>query len=213
MKKLFATLFTLVIGTWLLALPVKADCVGQYGQYGQPCNTYSITVDKTVAIPSTSNYVDNLSISDPRYHANDMVNFRIVITNNSNTNLNDITAQDFIPQYLNPSSGPGSYDSGSRTISWDAGAFNVGEQKTYYFTFQVVPQANMPTDQGLFCNTNQVQIWSNNVTDSDSSQLCIEKQVSASVKTVPPTGPEFGYLLVTGEMVLAGLGIYLKKRV
>lgn len=210
MKKILA--YALFISSFFLfAFSVKADCVGQYGQYGQPCTSYSIAVDKTVQKPGSSDYVDNLSVSDPRFHANDMVNFRIVVTNTSNVYLNDITAKDYVPQYLNPSSGPGTYDSNSRTISWDAGAFGVGEQKTYYFTMQVVPQPNMPANQGLFCTTNQTQVWSNNVTDTDSSQLCIEKQVPA-VPAVPSTGPEFGYVLIAGEMALAGFGIYLKKR-
>lgn len=211
MKKLFTAFFTLVIGAWLLVIPVKADCVGQYGQYGQPCNSFSILVDKTVLKPGSSDYVDNLSVSDPRFKPGDFIFFKVSIKNTSTTTFGGMTAKDFVPDFLTPIDGPGTFDASSRTISWDAGAFDVNQQKDFYFKMQINSQANLPADKGLFCEVNRAQAWSNTITDDDSSQFCIEKQVT-SVKTVPPTGPEFGYLLVTGEMALAGVGIYLKKR-
>ena len=211
MKKLFATFFTLVIGTWLLALPVKADCVGQYGQYGQPCDSYSIIVDKMVAKPGTENYVDNLSVSDPRFAPGQTVLFKVTIKNTSTTTFGGMTAKDFVPDYLTPIEGPGNFDSTTRTISWDAGAFAVDEQKTYYFKMQINSQTNLPADKGLFCLVNKAQAWSNTTTDDDSSQFCIEKQVVPG-KTVPSAGPEMGILLFSGEIIALSIGLVLKKR-
>lgn len=207
-----------------LATSVKADCVGQYGQYGQPCNSYSIIVDKMVGMPGTSTdattyqYVDNLSVSDPRFSPGQFVFFKVTVKNTSTTTFGGMTAKDFVPDYLTPIEGPGTFDSSARTVSWDAGAFAVDEQKTYYFKMQVADQANLPSDKGLFCLVNKAQAWSNTTTDDDSSQFCIEKQVPAvngvsTVVTVPATGPEMGLALIAGEMALAGLGIYLRKKV
>jgi uncharacterized repeat protein (TIGR01451 family) len=209
MKKIFATFFTLVIGAWLLVLPVSAGCGGQYES---PCQSYSLIVDKMVQKPGTSDYVDNLSVSDPRFAPGQTVLFKVTIKNTSTTTFGGMTAKDFVPDYLTPVEGPGTFDSTARTISWDAGAFAVDEQKTYYFKMQINSQANLPADKGLFCLVNKAQAWSNTTTDDDSSQFCIEKQVTGAPK-VPAAGPELGILLLSGEVALMGVGIYLKRKV
>jgi len=218
MKKLLVSFALLVIGYWLLVLPVKADCVGQYGQYGQPCPSYAIVIDKMVGKPGTSNdatiyeYVDNLSVSDPRFKPDSIVFFKIKVKNTSTTKLVGMEVRDTIPSYLDPLEGPGTYNSTTREIVWNAGDFEVDEEKTYYLKMKVLPQANLPADKGLMCVTNFVKANSSNAYDDDTSQLCIEKQVSGTV-SVPSAGPEFGLLLLAGNILGAGAGLYLKKRV
>ena len=216
MKKLIVFLAT--VGAFIfLTASVSADCIEQYGQYGQSCNSYSIIVDKMVQKPGTSDYVDNLSVSDPRFKPSDYVMFQVTIKNTSTTTFGGMTAEDFVPDYLTPIEGPGTFDSATRIISWNAGAFAVDEQKTYYFKMQVAPQANLPADKGLFCIVNRAVASSNTTSGEDSSQLCIEKQIPAvqgvsTVVTVPATGPEFGLGLVALQMLGVGVGIYLRKR-
>ena len=211
MKKVLFAFLTLVIGAWLLVTPVKADCVGQYGQYGQPCNSYSIIVDKMVQKPGTSDYVDNLSVSDPRFKPSDYVMFKVTIKNTSTTTFGGMTAKDYVPSYLTPVEGPGTFDANTRIITWDAGFFNVDEQKTYYFKMQVNSMANLPADKGLFCVVNRADATSNGTSDDDSSQLCIEKQVIGTTK-VPSAGPEMGLFLLTGELFALGTGIYMNYK-
>ena len=204
----------LVFGMLVFSLLfVTKDAVAQScgGQYQSPCQSYSMLVDKMVQKSGTSEYVDNLSVSDPRYKPSEYVMFKVIIKNTSTTTFGGMTAKDFVPNYLTPIEGPGTFDSATRTISWDAGSFAVDEQKTYYFKMQINSQANLPADQGLFCLINKVQAWSNSITDDDSSQFCIEKQVAVPPK-VPSAGPELGLVLIAGEMALAGVGIYLRKR-
>lgn len=210
MKKMF--IFSLfVLSLLFLVSSVNADCVGQYGQYGQPCNTYSISVDKMVAKPNSETYVDNLSVSDPRFSPGQTILFKVTIKNTSTTTFGGMTAKDFVPDYLSPVEGPGTFDVSTRTISWDAGTFAVDEQKTYNFKMKVNDQANLPADKGLFCLVNKAQAWSNTTTDDDSSHFCIEKQVTPG-ETVPSAGPEMGLALITLQMVGVGAGIYLRKR-
>lgn len=216
MKKLI--LFSLlVLGFMFFVSSVRADCVGQYGQYGQPCNSNSIIVDKMVGMPGTSpdaltyQYVDNLSVSDPRFAPGQLVFFKVTVKNTSTTTFGGMTAKDFVPDYLTPIEGPGTFDSASRIITFDAGAFAVDEQKTFLFKMQINSQANLPVDKGLFCLVNKAQAWSNVTTDDDSSQFCIEKQVTGAAN-VPSAGPEMGLVLIAGEMALAGIGIYLRKK-
>jgi len=207
MKKLI--IFSLFVSCLLfLVSSVNAGCGGQYES---PCQSYSILVDKMVAKPGTENYVDNLSVSDPRFIPGQTVLFKVTIKNTSTTTFGGMTAKDFVPDYFTPIEGPGTFDSTTRTISWDAGFFNVDEQKTYYFKMQINSQANLPSDKGLFCLVNKAQAWSNTTTDDDTSQLCVEKQVTA--QKVPAAGPELGILLLSGQVALLGVGIYLKRKV
>lgn len=218
MKKLLVSFALLVIGYWLLVLPVNADCVGQYVQYGQPCPSYRIVVDKMVGKPGTSNdatvyeYVDNLSVSDPRFKPDQIVFFKVKIKNTSTTKLVGMEVRDTVPSYLDPLEGPGTYNSTTREVVWNAGDFNVDEEKTYYLKMRVLTQANLPSDKGLFCVSNFVKASSSNAYDDDTSQLCIEKQVTPG-KTVPSAGPEFGLLLLAGNVLGVGAGLYFKKRV
>jgi len=208
MKKIFA-LLAIVFSLLAVTVSVSASCGGQYES---PCQSYSMLVDKMVAKPGTSEYVDNLSVSDPRYKPSEFVMFKVTIKNTSTTTFGGMTAKDFVPAYLTPIEGPGTFDSTSRIISWDAGAFAVDEQKTYYFKMQINAQANLPADQGLFCLVNKAQAWSNTTTDDDSSQFCIEKQVMGAVK-VPSAGPEYGILVTALSFAGLGAGIYLRKRI
>ena len=210
MKKIFV-LAAFIFSLTFFVTSVSADCVGQYGQYGQPCNSYSILVDKMVQKPGTADYVDNLSVSDPRYKPNEYVMFKVTIKNTSTTTFGGMTAKDFVPDYLTPIEGPATFDSASRVITFDAGSFAVDEQKTYYFKMQVNSQVNLPADKGLFCVVNKAEASSNTTYDDDSSQLCIEKQVTGAVN-VPSAGPEFGIGLLALEMLGAGAGLYLRKR-
>ena len=211
MKKIFA-FFVVVFSFLAITVPASAGCGGQYES---PCQSYSILVDKMVQKPGTSDYVDNLSVSDPRYKPSEYVMFKVTIKNTSTTTFGGMTAKDYIPSYLTPIEGPGTFDSASRTISWDAGAFAVDEQKTYYFKMQIAPQANLPADKGLLCGiedgiVNKAQAWSNTTTDDDSSQFCIEKQVLSPPK-VPASGPELGLILLSGEILALGLGLKFRN--
>lgn len=207
MKKIFALLAIVFL---FLTVTVSASA-GCGGQYESPCQSYSVLVDKMVQKPGTSDYVDNLSVSDPRYKPSEYVMFKVTIKNTSTTAFGELTAKDYVPSYLTPIEGPGTFDSSTRTITWNAGYFNANEQKTYYFKMSISSQANLPADQGLFCLVNKAQAWSNDVTDDDSSQFCIEKQVSTPPK-VPSAGPEMGLLLFSGELFALGTGIYMSYK-
>jgi len=207
MKKIFAFL-VLVFSFLAITVSVSAQCGGQYQS---PCQSYSIIVDKMVQKPGTADYVDNLSVSDPRYNPSNYVMFKVTIKNTSTATLGGVTAKDYVPSYLTPVEGPGTFDSGTRTISWDAGAFAVNEQKTYYFKMQINSQANLPADKGLFCLINKAQAWSNMTTDDDSSQFCIEKQVTTPPK-VPSAGPELGLILLSGEILALATGVFVNYK-
>ncbi len=214
-KKIFAN-FILYSLFFILSSSVNA----QYGQYNPPPPTQSILIDKWVAKPTGQTkggvinyeYVDNLSPSDPRFSAQQFVMFRLKIKNTSSVTLYNVTVKDFVPSYLYPAEGPGNYDNNSRTVVFNAGDFSPDEEKWYYLKMQIVPVNQMPNDKGLFCVVNKAQAYNDKVSDDDTAQLCIEKQVSIPPgKPVPQAGPEMGILLMTGQIGLLALGFKIKS--
>jgi len=214
MKKI-AAVATIIFSLFFLASPALA-CTGQYGQYGNPCPSYAIVVDKMVGIPGTSNdansytYVDNLSVSDPRFKPDQAVFFKIKVKNTSTTKLVGMEVRDTVPSYLEPLEGPGTFNSTNREIVWNAGDFEVDEEKTYIFKMRVYSQGNLPSDKGLFCVTNFVKANSSNAYDEDTAQLCIEKTVSAPA--VPKAGPEYALFLLAGQVAMFGAGYLIRKK-
>ena len=210
MKKILTLLSVLFVFSFFV------PSVLAHHQYGGDDYDYSILIDKTVAIPNSSNtnsgnYVDNLSASDTRFHAGNDVWFKIRVKNTSDRNLTAVTVKDFVPDYILPIEGPGNWNLNDRIISWDAGDFSVDEEKTYYLKMRVYDKSMLPSDKGLFCETNRAEARNNVSYDEDSSQICIEKTVSG-VTSAPAAGPEMGIGLVALEMLGLSAGVYLKKR-
>ncbi len=190
-----------------------------YGQYGAPGPSLSILIEKMVSTPGTSGgqatnatFVDNLSPSDPRFAPGQTLFFKLVVQNTSNVTITNVTVTDNVPTDIQPISGPGSFDSNSRVLTFGAGDFNPGDQKTYYLQMQVLPQNQLPADQGLFCQTNTATASNGTVSDNSSSQFCIEKQV-LGVATTPSAGPEFGAVLLSLDLIGVGAGWLLKKKI
>ena len=99
----------------------------------------------------------------------------------------------------------------SAVISDKTQIVEVDKEKVYYIKMKVLPQTNLPADKGLFCVVNFVKANSANAYDDDTSQLCIEKQVT-TVKTTPAAGPELGLILLAGNLLGVTTGLYLKKK-
>lgn len=198
----------------IFSVPVSA----QYGQYGGSLPSKTILIEKMVGKPTQTkgqtdqwDYVDNLSPSDPHFAPEQQIVFRLKVKNTSDVTLTSVEVKDFVPDFLTPVSVPGSFDAASRTITFNAGDFAVGEEKIYFLTMKIFSQNQMPADKGMICKINKAQASTNEVFDEDSSQFCIEKQV-LGVQNVPSSGPEFGLALMGLELGLLGVGITLKKR-
>lgn len=217
MKKVIISLtFGLILFGLVFVKSVSADSA-QYGPYGGTPPTNSIIVDKMVGKPVTNgtsvtnvDYVDNLSPSDPRFSPNNQVYFRVRVKNTSNVKQSNVTLKDFLPNYLNPILGPGSWDANTRTITLNVGDFEANEEKVYYFVSQIYNQDLLPGDKGLFCEVNRAQTYNDNVSDDDTSQFCIEKTVGNGVTQVPNTGSET--IILLSSIISLGAGIFLKKK-
>lgn len=211
MKKILFLIFAFII--------LKIIVANVNAQYGQPAPSYSILVDKMVGKPFQTkggvtdvNYVDNLSSSDPRFAPGQIVYFKIKIKNTSSSDITNVVVKDFVPSFLTPIEGPGSWDVNTRTINWNAGDFRVDEEKIYYLKMQINSQNQLPAEKGLFCLVNKVSASTAQTADDDSSQFCLEKQVVDTVKKVPSAGPEMGLALLTGQILVLSAGLFLRKK-
>lgn len=219
MKKLLTVLITVLAFVAIVPNAVFAQ-YGQYGQYGQTSSSQSILIDKQVSKPvSTSkggatqyDYVDNLTPSDTRFQPGADIYFKVRVKNTSTVALYNVMVVDKVPSYIEPVEGPGGYDSTARTISFNAGTFNPDEEKTYYFKMQWVSQDKLPSDRGLMCISNYAQAYTSNVSDDDTAQACVEKQV-VGVTAAPKAGPELNLLVLALEAGTLGIGLALRKRV
>lgn len=215
-------LFILVCALYVTRYTLHVSPVfAQYGQYGgEVAPVQSILIDKQVGKPNGTTtkggtvqveYVDNLTPSDVRFRPGMEVNFRIKVKNTSQVVLTSVIVTDKVPVYVEPIEGPGTFDSGNRTISFDAGGFAPDQEKVFFLKMQLYGQDKLPADKGLMCITNYAKASTGNTVDDDTAQFCIEKEV-IGVKQAPKAGPEMGILLLAGQLGLLGFGITLKRK-
>ena len=220
MKKILIA--TILMFVTILNTSVVMAGSSQYGQYDGGTPNYSIIVDKMVMTGNQTKggqevYVDNLSPSDPRFAPGAQVTFQIKVKNTSDVSLYNIQVKDILPEWVDAVEGPGDYDGSTRTISWTYPELKSGEGKLEKITVQIKPQDQLPADKGLMCMNNKATAKADNAYDEDTSQFCLEKQVTMTTKGGQPikTTPDAGApLLAFGALNMLGLGagIWLKKR-
>ena len=213
MKKIFnfAILTSLFLAFAGVASPAFADCQSVYGG-GQTCITnFAFTINKLVQVPGKGGgqFVDNLSVNDPKYSPSQNVNYEIIVTNTGSQTIPTISVTDAFPQFITFVSGVGNYNKNTNTLTFTITHINPGQSLTYVLTAKTADVNTLPSDQGITCVVNQVSaVDSNGNTDSDSSQVCIQKAVLAAVapvKTTPATGPEMLPLALLFPGALGGL--------
>ncbi len=215
MKRLF---YSLLIFAALAFLPAKAyaDCQPIYGG-GQTCTSYTFSIQKFVQVPGANNFVNNLSVNDPKFSLSHAVNFQIIVTNTGNAAISSITINDTFPQYVEFVSGPGSWNWNNKVLTFVINNLGAGQSQTFNVSGKIYGSG---VPQGITCVVNQANGTDNNgTTNTASSQLCIQNvpqtkggQVlpAVTVKTTPPTGPEMLPLALLLPGALGGL--YLRKK-
>ncbi len=198
--------------------PVHATYEYNYGGGGGK----TILVDKLVGKVETTTkggdpvitFVDNLSPSDPRFSPGQGILFKIRVKNTSNEPLIGVKVKDFVPSFLDPIEGPGTFDVNSRIITFEAGDFDPDVERTFTIKMKVLSQDQLPSDKGLFCLVNKAEASNEEAFDEDTAQFCIEKQVQGVTipTSVPSAGPELGVLLLSAELAFLAIGLGLKKK-
>ena len=141
-----------------------------------------------------------------------------------NVVINKTTVKDTLPQFVSFVSGPGSFDSNTKVLTFDVGNLAAGESRTFTIAAKVADADKLPSNQGITCVVNQAMSTAdNNQQSSDNSQFCIGKPVlgettkgglkvfpSQPITKTPATGPEMLGLL--GLIPSAITGFFLRKK-
>jgi uncharacterized repeat protein (TIGR01451 family) len=207
-KSILVALIAVFGSLVLTANTAFADECG--GTYQPACQPVDLTVNKTVKNPSSGVFVENLTANDPTYSPGSDVLFRLTVTNSSGETFNPVTVRDVLPEHLTFISGPGTYDSASRTLTFTMDNLVAGESRTVEVLTRVV---NVATNAALFCELNYVKVTAaaRPNGDDDTAQFCVQTNVLGAT-TLPVAG--YNDMLVVLPFAAAALGgiALLKKR-
>lgn len=234
MKNLLFSMLLVASGYLLAASPVRADvsCQPIYGG-GETCvQIGKVLINKMVLNPQTNVFVDNLGINDPKFGPDFIVTFKLDITNTGQTKISKVDVRDIFPQFVKFQTGPGNFDSNSKTLNFSLDNLEPNEIRTFTLFGRVVSQNELSADSGIVCVVNQAiaQGSENSGQSQDNSQLCIQKQVLGAtptpipgvtkgglkvfpqpkVITTPPTGPEM--LPLIGLIPSGIAGFFLRRK-
>ncbi|MBI2613451.1 MAG: hypothetical protein HYW62_01655 [Candidatus Levybacteria bacterium] len=241
MKTLFTVLVIIFFNFQFSIFPLRSEasnfqfskkafaeepCQAIYGGGTTCIKTQDITVDSKVLNPDTNKMVDNLGPNDAKYQSDFIVTFQVLITNNRKTVIEKAHIQDIFPQFVSFSSGPGSFDSTTRTLAFDADNLMPSETRTFNIFGRIVDTNQLSFSENVICLVNQVKAFvPDPAVGQDNSQFCIEKKSTTPakiikqgfpvlspvpIKTAPPTGPES---LILFSLIPTGiLGWILRKK-
>lgn len=206
-KHIVSALFIAIASLFVATGAAFAD---DCGTYGNACQPVDLTVNKMVKNPISGVFVENLTANDPSFSPGSDVLFRLTVTNSSGETYHPVTVRDVLPEHLTFVSGPGTYDSASRTLSFTMDNLIAGESRTVEILARVV---NVSTNAALFCELNYVKATApaRPNGDDDTAQVCIQTKVLGA-ETLPVAG--YNDLLVILPFAAAGLAsiALLKKR-
>lgn len=204
----------------------SVTCQPIYGG-GETCvSRGDIDIEKKVKHPDSpkgeaEKFVDNLSISESKYHAGDQVVFKLTVTNTGDATLSTVEVKDILPTYVTFVSGPGKFDANTKTLTYTLKDLKSKESRTETLVVKVVAESDLLIDNGSVCTVNQSFATSDGMSDQDNALFCIEKKVlvtkgglpvkpAVKAAQTPPTGPEMWALI---GLIPAGLsGILLRRR-
>lgn len=175
-------------------------------------------LDKKVKNPATGEFVDHLGPTDPKYKAQSIVTFQIVLRNAGEQTIDTISVVDTLPKYLDFMSGPGSYDKEENTLTFTVENLAGGTSQTFEVKGRVVHPALLPEDKNIICPTSDERQPVNVVNtfidkgqeDHDESQYCIERELE--VPQIPQAGPEVTTFLGLGISLVAGVTLRKKNK-
>lgn len=183
----------------------KAGANYMYGN-GEP--SLQITVDKEVKPESWSGWHDNLSLDEYAFYADDKVDFKAIVKNTGEDDLNNIKVVDYLPDYVNFVSGPEGASQDGREIKWTIDHLNPGEEKEFTLRVQVVNRDELDGRSG-FCVTNRVKATAESGQwDEDTADFCLEEKVLGA--QLPEAGANLA-LGMAAALTAIGAGLLTRK--
>ena len=191
----------------LLSLGAASPVAAQ--SYCEGPTPTDLTINKDVRNPITGLFVDNLNVTDATYSLGSEVLFRLTIKNASGETFNPVTVKDVFPDQLTFVSGPGTYDTKNRALTFELENLVAGESRTVEilakFATNGIPNGTCVN------NTAYVSAPARPSGDNDTAQVCVQTEVLGAT-TLPVAG--FSDILAVLPFIALGFGgiTLLKKR-
>lgn len=202
-KSLFltATLAILVCGSLFAPVGVNAD------SYSSDDGRKTISVDKKLRSIHSSEYVDNISSSTKVFTNQDVIEFKIKVTNTGTTNMKNIKVTDQLPPFLKLVFFPGTYNSTDNKVEWTIDELNAGNSKEFFIRARIDKAENVKT---LAKETNVVKVSVDDINEKDDATYYIGTK---SGVIVPETG-SMDLVIETVGVITAGIsGLALRKKI
>ncbi len=209
-KNIILTLLSIVAFVAFVTPKAYADvCTTQYG--GETtCVPSDLTINKQVRSANGNTFVENVSASDPTFAPGSEVLYKLIIKNSSGETFNPVYVKDVLPSYLTFVSGPGTYDSATRTLTFELKEVYAGETRTIEVMARVA-STDYFNGKSFVCFTNYAEVRALNRFDSDTAQICLQNKV-LGVTTLPVAGfNDLTVLLPFAGVGLAGFALLRRK--
>lgn len=178
--------------------------------------TKQLAVNKQVRDPRNGKLVDNINTQEFNFLDKQEVVFRLTVTNNGSIDINNVVVTDKLPKELTfVSATDFAYDKNNKTLTHKIGTLKKGEAKVYDIKTKVAVAKTKGGVTIAFCPVNTVEVKGDNLSSSDTSQVCVSDKVLGQVKTLPVTGQaEAGVLfLSSAALSLAAMAMFRLSRV
>lgn len=171
-----------------------------------------VGIIKEVKNPASGIFVKNLSARDFAFLPLQNVEFRITVRNNGQTGLTNIQVKDQLPDFVDFVSGPGSFDTGTRSLNFTVDSLNPAESKSYSVIAKVLSQDKGGNVSNV-CLTNFAQATVSGMNISDTAVFCIGSKVLGNVSELPITGPENTLFILWEASAFLILGLLLSNKI
>lgn len=205
MKKILTVviiLFAVITQQLRRAKPTKAYI------YGAQKVAPQVVVDKKVKPVEAKEWFDNLPQSSNLFTPQDLIDFKIIVRNTGEEDLENLKLSDSLPDYSKLIFGPGEYQEADKKLVWKIDKLAAGETKEFNARIQVEKAEKIGQKQP-FCLTNKISVFKDDEEkDSDTAQFCIEPRILG--KALPETGFNLIWGSAFASAVIAA-GVFARK--
>ena len=205
-KILIAVLSVLLVGSIFKPSAVKAD------SYSNNDNRKTLSIDKKIRSLNWNYYVDNISSAKKVFHNEEIVEFKIKVTNTGTTNMKNIKVTDKLPPFLKLVFFPGTFNSTDNKIEWTIDELNAGHSQEFLIRAKIDKANEVKT---LTKETNVALATVDEINEKDDAIYYIKNGTASAESTVelPETG-SIALVLETIGAIGAGIsGLALRKKI
>lgn len=206
-KNLFlaVTLVVLALGSVIFPANVKAD------SYSSEDNRKTLSVDKKLRSIWDSEYVDNISSSTRIFAEDQVVEFKIKVTNTGTANMKNIKVTDELPPFLSLIFFPGTYDSTNNKVEWTIDELNAGHSQEFLIRAKIDKSENVYT---VTKETNVAKASVDNINEKDDAVYYIGNKNETKGEVIVPETGNASLVIETIGVIATGIsGLALRKKI